>query len=55
MITLWFMLNRKIMDVLDHGTILGQLLTMVTLACCGATIIYACAFMLVYGTYLLLR
>ena len=55
MITLWFALNRKIMDVLDHGTILGRLLIMVTLASCGATVMYAFAFILIYGTYLLLR
>lgn len=55
MINLWFALNRKIEDVLDHGTILGRLLTALALACLGATVIYAFAFALVYGTYLLLR
>ena len=55
MINLWYALDRKIRDTLDHGTILGGLLAMLALACCGATVIYAFAFVLVYGTYLLLR
>ena len=54
MINLWYALDRKIRDTLDHGTILGGMLAILAVSGCAVAILYAFLFILFYGTYLLL-